>query len=296
MHKTSKFFAPRHRLIPMEILPVDIHTKLERLKQGILDLRCVAVAFSGGTDSSVLLRVAVECLGGHVVAVTSSSEVLPRRELEEACRLAEHLGVSHRVFPSHELEMPEFVQNESDRCYVCKRGRYAAILERLEDLGTYALLDGSNTDDLRDIRPGAQAARELGVRSPLQEAGLSKREIRLIGKAYGLQNWNKPASACLASRIPYGSPITRQKLEQVERAEEFLRELAIVRQLRVRHHGDTARIEVDDEGLDRLVEPSVRHRIVSFLNGLGFRYVTLDLGGYRLGSLNRSIKDGSQVG
>lgn len=280
----------------MESLPYDLDTKLERLKQLILDLRSVAVAFSGGTDSSVLLRVAVECLGTRVVAVTSRSEVLPRRELEEACRLAQRLGVSHRVFDSHELELPEFVQNESDRCYICKRARYAAILERLDELGVDFLLDGSNADDLKDIRPGARAVRELGVRSPLEEVGLSKREIRLIGRAYGMSNWNKPASACLASRIPYGSPITRRSLEQVERAEDFLRGLEIVRQVRVRHHGDTVRIEVEDECLNRLVEPAARHRIVAFLNGLGFRYVTLDLGGYRPGSLNRSTKDGSQVG
>jgi uncharacterized protein len=200
------------------------------------------------------------------------------------------------VWDSHELGLPEFVRNESDRCYVCKRARYAAILQCLKDRGVDYLLDGSNADDLRDTRPGSRAARELGVRSPLEEVGLSKGEVRLIGRAYGMSNWDKPASACLASRVPCGSPITREKLEQVERAEELLRELGIAGQIRVRHHGDTARIEVDEQSLDRLMEHSIRHRIVAFLNRLGFRYVALDLGGYRLGSMNRSVEDEEKVG
>jgi pyridinium-3,5-biscarboxylic acid mononucleotide sulfurtransferase len=270
--------------------------KLERLQGLISGMGSVAVAFSGGVDSSVLLRIAADSLDGRVTAVTADSEILPRRDLEEARRLVEHLDVVHWVMQSNELSVPEFVQNDPDRCYLCKKARYASILERLRDRGVRVLLDGSNVDDLKDYRPGARAVRELGVVSPLQDVGLTKDEIRQFARVFGMSCWNKPASACLASRIPYGCSITPEKLEQVEKAEDFLCSLEIAQQVRVRHHGNVAVIEVDETALGYFVEKSMRDKIVGFLSELGFRHVTLDLRGYRMGSLNSSFERGSGLG
>jgi pyridinium-3,5-biscarboxylic acid mononucleotide sulfurtransferase len=270
--------------------------KLERLERTIAGMRSVAVAFSGGVDSSVLLRIASDCLDGRVIAVTAASEILPRRDMEGARRLVEQLNVVHWVIPSSELSVPEFVQNGPDRCYVCKKARYASILKGLGNRGVCVLLDGSNVDDLKDYRPGARAVRELGVVSPLQDVGLTKDEIRQFARVFGMSCWNKPASACLASRIPYGCSITREKLEQVEKAEDFLCSLEIAQQVRVRHHGNVAVIEVDETALGYFVEKSMRDKIVGFLSELGFRHVTLDLRGYRMGSLNSSFERGSGLG
>ncbi len=273
----------------MNPLPSRLLSKMDRLRSLLAELGSAAVALSGGVDSSVLLHVARECLGDRVVAVTARSEVMPRSDLEQSARLAAKLSVAHWVLESGEMALEEFVNNGPDRCYVCKRARYASLLDLLKPRGIPHLLDGSNADDESDYRPGARAVRELGIRTPLHEVGLTKEEIRLMARHLGLDCWDKPASACLASRIPYGSRITPEKLEQVEKAEEFLGSLKIARQLRVRHHGDLARIEVDESSLAPMMEESVRRRIVEHMAGLGFTYITLDLRGYRMGSLNVAI-------
>ncbi len=280
----------------MNPLPPPLFSKVTRLKRWLAELRYVAVAFSGGVDSSVLLHIARDRLGDNVVAVTARSEVLPRCDLEDAVRLAEHLSVQHWVLESKEMALGDFVRNGPDRCYVCKKARYSSMLEVLQGRGAPALLDGSNADDDKDYRPGNRAVKELGIRSPLREIGLSKAEVRELARYLGLDCWNKPASACLASRIPYGSCITREKLEQVEMAEEFIRGLRLARQVRVRHHGDTARIEVEGSALMRIMEQAIRRRIVEHLTGLGFHYVTLDLAGYSMGSLNRVIEQRDDFG
>jgi uncharacterized protein len=280
----------------MNALPSSLSSKLNRLKGQLAGLRSAAVAYSGGVDSSVLLFIAKESLGEGVVAVTARSEVLPELELGDAVRLAEQLSVPHWILESEEMALPDFVRNGPDRCYICKKARYAAILAMLKARGAWVLLDGSNYDDAKDYRPGNRAMRELGIRSPLREAGLSKAEIRLLAGHFGLDCWDKPASACLASRIPYGSEITREKLDQVERAEAYIRGLQVARQIRVRHHGDVARIEVEDSALTRIMEEPRRTGIVEHLAGLGFRYVTLDLGGYHMGSLNRAIEERRDFG
>lgn len=275
--------------VPRQPLPSDLRAKTDRLRSLLEELGSAAVAWSGGVDSSVLLCLARDCLAERAVAVTARSAVMPQADLEETVRLAAKLSVSHWVVETAETSLEAFVNNGPDRCYVCKRTRYAFLLELLKQRGIPHLLDGSNADDLEDFRPGARAVRELGIRTPLQEVGMTKAEIRFVAMHLGLDCWDRPASACLASRIPYGSRITPQKLQQVEKAEAFLADLRIARQLRVRHHGDTARIEVDESALVSMTQPSVRNRIVEHLAELGFAFVTLDLRGYRMGSLNRTI-------
>jgi len=262
--------------------------KEERRLQDILKkLNSVLVAFSGGVDSTFLLSAAHEVLGDCVLAVTAASPVHPRRELSQARRLAKRLGVRHRILRSREFDDPRFVGNDPRRCYYCKRGLFTALLGIAEEEGLAAVVDGSNRDDLDDYRPGAEALRELGIRSPLQEAGLTKEGIRQLSRRRGLDTWDHPAQACLASRIPYGTELKRGDLEMVERAEEALHDLGY-RQVRVRHHqGGLARIEVDGEDLERLL--AGRREVVSALRDCGYLYVTLDLQGYRRGSLNEAL-------
>lgn len=280
----------------MNPLASRVLSKMDRLRSLLAELDSAAVALSGGLDSSVLLCVARECIGKGVVAVTARSEVMPRSDLELSAQLAAKLSVAHWVLDFGEMSLEAFVSNGPDRCYVCKRARYVSLLDLLKRRGIAHLLDGSNADDEADYRPGARAVRQLGIRTPLQEVGLSKEEIRIVARHLGLDCWDKPASACLASRIPYGSRITPEKLEQVEKAEEFLGGLKIARQLRVRHHGDLARIEVDESSLAPMMEEAVRRSIVEHMAGLGFTYVTLDLQGYRMGSLNAALGRRSDLG
>ncbi len=258
----------------------------QRLRQIVAEMGSALIAFSGGVDSSVLLKVAQEMLGERLLAVTAVAATLPRRDQEEASRLTRELGVAHILMPSPELSLPEFVRNPLDKCYICKKARFTAMLHLAQERGLAWVADGSNVDDRQDFRPGSRAVQELGIRSPLAEAGLSKDQIRLLAQRLRLPNWQKPAGACLASRIPYHSPITVAKLRQVEAAEELLADWGIPGQIRVRHFDDTARIEIEPQAFPLLLAEATRHRLLEAFRELGFAHVTLDLAGYRTGSLN----------
>jgi uncharacterized protein len=265
--------------------------KRDRLHALLRGCGRVAIGFSGGVDSTLLLRVAVDVLGAaNVLAVIADTPSLPRSEYAEALRLAEGMGVTPLVIDPDELSDPAYAANPADRCYYCKKHLFRRIAEAAAARGYDAVLDGNNVDDAGDYRPGRQAAQELGVKSPLLEAGLTKGEIRSLSVQAGLPTADKPAMACLASRIPYGTPVTAQVLAQVERAEAGLREAGFA-QCRVRHHGEVARIEVPAEALGRLVEAGVRERIVARVKGAGYRFVAADLQGYRTGSLNESLPE-----
>ena len=256
------------------------------LKEILKKMGRVAIAYSGGVDSTLVLRVAADVLKDSVIALTARSETTPREEYEDAVRLARQIGVRHIVVETHEMRIPEFVQNPPDRCYICKKYRYEALMTIAGQHGFTVIADGENADDGKDYRPGSLAARELGVRSPLSEAGLTKDRVRALSKTLGLSTWNKPALACLASRIPYFSPLTPEKLRQIDEAETFIRNLGSFAQVRVRHFGNTARIETDLNGMTRMMAPSIREQVILFLKQLGFVHVLLDLEGYRMGKLN----------
>ncbi|MFU8857199.1 MAG: ATP-dependent sacrificial sulfur transferase LarE, partial [Deferrisomatales bacterium] len=245
------------------------------------------VGFSGGVDSTFLLAVAREVLGDRVLGVTATSETYPERERREAEELARSLGARHRIIVSEELDVPGFADNPKNRCYFCKKELFGKLREVADAEGLPHVLDGTNTDDRGDYRPGRQAARELGVRSPLDEAGLTKQDIRELSRALGLPTWDKPAFACLSSRFPYGVRITKEKVSQVGRAEEALRELGL-RVLRVRHHGDVARLEVGPEEFERVAN-GLRDRVVAAVKAAGYAYVALDLQGYRTGAMNEVL-------
>jgi uncharacterized protein len=258
----------------------ELHTKLDAFRERISKVGSCAVAFSGGVDSTFVLKVACEILGERVTAVTALSESLPGGELEAAQDLAQRIGARHVVLRTLELQDENYLANGANRCYFCKTEMYARIGEYARAEQLEAVLDGLNQDDLQDRRPGRAAAIEHGVISPLVDAGLTKAEVRVLSREMGLPTWDKPALACLSSRIPYGTPISLQALTQVDRAESYLRKLG-VGQVRVRHHGQVARIEVepDDFGLIR----SKQTEINAHLNTLGFAEVVLDPGGYRTG-------------
>jgi len=264
--------------------PVD---RSDALKQIIAELPGAVVAYSGGADSAFLADVAHEVLGARMTAVTAVSESLAPDERVQASALARARGWQHEEIHTREMDRHEYRRNDPDRCFHCKD----VLFETLDELALQrraVVLVGTNVDDTGDFRPGLRAAREHGVRAPMVEAGLHKEEIRELSRARGLPTWDKPASACLASRIAYGIEVTPDRLDRVARAEAFVRELGL-RQLRVRDHGDLARIEVPLEDIEQLAEPMVRAKIVEHLKGLGFAHVTLDLEGFRSGSMNVSL-------
>ena len=266
-----------------------IEQKWDRLRALLRETKLAVLAYSGGVDSSLLLRAAAEVMGSHVMAVTAVSETYPPGELEAAKEFARSLGVTHRILRTKELASEEFVRNSPERCYFCKKEFFGKLKQIAETEGISFIFDGSNTDDLRDHRPGRKAAEEFSVRSPLVEAGLSKSDVRTLAQFLNLPMWDKPSLACLSSRIPYGTRITRDILEIIQGAEEHLRALGF-RQVRVRHHGDTARIEVDRDDFGLLLSNDAIKRITTGLKGLGYTYVCLDLEGYRTGSMNEGSK------
>jgi pyridinium-3,5-biscarboxylic acid mononucleotide sulfurtransferase len=256
------------------------------LKKILKKMGKVAISYSGGVDSTLVLRVAADVLKDSVIALTARSDTTPQEEYADAVTFSRQIGVRHIVVETHEMLIPEFVQNPPDRCYICKKHRFEALMTIASQHGFTTIADGENADDGKDYRPGSLAARELGVRSPLCEAGLTKDRVRNLSKMLGLSTWNKPALACLASRIPYFSPITPEKLRQIDEAETFIRGLGSITQVRVRHFGDTARIEMDLNGMTRMMTRSLREQLISFLKQLGFVHVLLDLEGYKMGNLN----------
>src|SRR5512145_861928 len=260
--------------------------KVQNLKNILAELNSVVVAYSGGTDSTLVLKVAHEVLGDRAIAMTAVSASLAATDQAEAEQIARQIGAKHVLVATEETANPEYLANTPNRCFFCKTETYDKLVEYAQANGYAAIVDGTNADDVGDHRPGRQAAREHSVHSPLLEAGFTKADIRALAKEYGLPNWDKPAAACLSSRVPYGTTITIPMLSQVESAEAMLRGLGI-RQLRVRHHDQVARIEVNPDDFATLL--AHRQEVVTALKAVGYQYVTLDLAGFRSGSMNEAI-------
>ena len=263
--------------------------KYNTLINNLKSLNKVAIAFSGGVDSSFLLYAASQALGENVLAITANSSVLPHSEFDDAKKLCDKLGVRHIVLDFDPLSVDEFRNNVSDRCYYCKKNLMSLMIDVAKEQGYDILAEGSNIDDGLDYRPGAKALKELGIISPLKEAGLSKQDIRDLSNKYNLPTWDKPSYACLATRIPYGEEITSLKLSMVEKSEALLHEYGFL-QSRVRVHGNVARLEIMPEQFHSIMSEEVREAIIEGLRSFGFDYVSLDLAGYKSGSMNIGIK------
>lgn len=270
-------------------LDPSLEAKLAAVRAVLGELRSVVVAYSGGVDSALMLRVAVETLGREaVLAVTGRSPSVPAAEVEAAAALAAEIGARHEFVDTGEFSDPNYLSNPTNRCYFCKTELYDLLTRVARARGLAAVVNGVNADDLGDYRPGLQAATEQNVRAPLAEAGISKPELRRIAAALGLSAADKPASPCLSSRVQYGEPITPEKLRRIDACERFLRELGF-RECRVRHHETLARIEVPADQIARLAAPDVRSRVEARFRELGYQYVTLDLRGFRSGSMNEVL-------
>lgn len=263
--------------------------KVKRLTDYLASLGSAVIAFSGGVDSTLLALAAVRALGDKAVAVTAVSPTLTAEEKAASTALAERIGIKHIFLDSQEMLDADFVRNDAKKCYYCKRVRMRQICDWAKDHGYACVAEGSNTDDAKDYRPGTQALAELPmIVSPFIKAGFGKADIRALSRAWQLPTWNKESAACLASRIAYGMTITEQRLKEVEEGEKIVREYALG-QVRVRHHGEVARIEVEEEMIPVLMRSEIRRAITARMKEVGFRYVTLDIAGYRMGSLNESL-------
>lgn len=265
----------------------ELQAKYERLQAILRELGAVAIGLSGGVDSTLLTKVAYDVLGDRCLAVIGKSEAFPEGEIEEALQLAHQIGVRVRVVPTHELHNPLFQVNRPDRCYHCKTELFSVLRQVADEEGITYIADGSHADDTGDYRPGMRAAQERGVRSPLLEADLTKSDIRTLAKHLELPIWDKPSFACLSSRFPYGTVISRELLQKVDKAERFMRELGF-RQVRVRHHDTIVRIEVEPCDFERVLQHAPQ--IVAHMKSLGYLYVALDLEGYRSGKMNDALR------
>lgn len=272
-----------------------LQEKFQVLKDNIRKSGSAAIAFSGGVDSTFLVKVAHDVLGDKMLAVTATSSTYPKRELNEAIKYAKNMGAKHLIISSEELDIEGFASNPKNRCYFCKKELFTKIGKVAKDNGMEYVFDGSNLDDNGDYRPGMEAARELKVISPLKDANLTKADIRELSNQLGLPTWNKPSFACLSSRFPYGKKITIPKLKMVDEAEQFLIDMGI-RQVRVRHHGEIARIEVSPEERVKFFDAKIMDKIGEKFKKIGFTYVTLDILGYRTGSMNEVLSVEEKAG
>ncbi len=267
---------------------MEVEKKLSRLKEIISKLESVVVAFSGGVDSTLVSKVCYDVLKDKSMAVTARSETYPDFEYKESQKLAKEIGIKHLVIDTSELAIEGFANNPPERCYFCKTELFEKLKDIAKEHGFLNVADGANVDDTKEFRPGLEASRELNVKSPLKEAGLTKKDIREVSKMLNLSNWDKPAYACMSSRFPYGQSITEEKLSMVSEAEKYLRGLGLT-QFRVRHHDTIARIEVLPEEIHILTNSPARTELTGRFKGIGFTYVTLDLAGYRSGSMNEVL-------
>ncbi len=265
-----------------------IYEKLENLKKYLFNLGNVCIAFSGGVDSTFLLKVAFEELGEKVIAVTAHSDTYPERELNESKEFTKKNGIKHIVFKSNEFSLEEFVSNPPNRCYICKKELFLNIVKIAKDQGITNIIEGTNADDTNDYRPGTMALNELGILSPLKAFNLTKEEIRILSKEMNLPTWEKPSFACLATRLPYGETITKEKLQMIGKAEQSLMNYGF-KQVRVRYHSNMARIELQEEDFTKIIQKELREEIYLTFKEIGFDYISLDLKGYRTGSMNETL-------
>ncbi|PJI08829.1 MULTISPECIES: ATP-dependent sacrificial sulfur transferase LarE [Clostridium] len=267
---------------------MELQEKYENLKNILKNMQSALIAYSGGVDSTFLLKVAHDVLKDNVIAVTAKSSTYPEREFKEAVKYAQEIGAKHKTIISEELDIKGYVSNPKNRCYYCKKELFTKLKKEADNFGTKYVLDGSNSDDMNDYRPGMKAAEELGITSPLKEAGLTKDDIRTLSKKLDLPTWNKPSFACLSSRFPYGNKITKEKLNMIDRAETFLLDLGF-KQLRVRCHDTIARIEISPDEMENFLNSKIIMEVNKKLKEIGFLYVTLDLGGYISGNMNKTL-------